>query len=102
MRALLKDSGLPDVLWDEAVKAHMYVRNRAQAPRGATHGMTPEEAWSGKRPTIDHLRVWGCKVHSYVDSKSVPGSTKLTDRGRIGVFGYEGKQQSNSVFTPQI
>ena len=90
MRALLKDSGLPDVFWDEAVRANMYVRNRVQAPRGATHSVTPEEAWSGKRPSIEHLRVWGCKTHSYVDPKSVPGSTKLSNRGRVGVFvGYE-------------
>ena len=55
--------------------------------------ITPEEAWTGETPSIDHIYVFGCKAISYVDPKSHPIHTrrdKLMDRGRECVFvGYD-------------
>ncbi|GAA0141049.1 hypothetical protein LIER_02284 [Lithospermum erythrorhizon] len=28
--------------------------------------MTPYEAWSGRKPAIDHLKVWGCVAHAHI------------------------------------
>jgi hypothetical protein len=28
--------------------------------------MTPEEAYSGKKPYIGHLRAWGCLAYHYI------------------------------------
>jgi hypothetical protein len=55
-----------------------YIRNRC--PTQALEGMTPEEAWSGKRPCISHMRVFGClayaKVPDETRSKLDPKTTK--------------------------
>ena len=65
MRAMLKDAGLPIEFWDEAVEADAYVRNRtATGPIIDGNQVSPEEAFTGKKPSIDHIRVWGSKCYS--------------------------------------
>ena len=39
--------------------------------------MTPEEAWSGIKPSVEHFRVFGCVSHVHIpDAKR----TKLEDK----------------------
>jgi transposase InsO family protein len=59
-RAMLYARNLPHFLWDEAVAHAAYLRNRA--PTRALEGKTPYEAWFGKRPSVAHLREFGCDV----------------------------------------
>lgn len=42
----------------------VYLRNRS--PTKAVKGMTPFEAWTGEKPNVDHLRVFGCTVYAHV------------------------------------
>ena len=28
--------------------------------------MTPEEVWSGRKPTVDHFRIFGCIAYAHV------------------------------------
>jgi hypothetical protein len=109
MRALLKDAELPMEFWEDAVVAHNYIRNRVEAPRSTLvpgeAAKTPEEIWTGKPPTVSHMKVWGCKTISYVDPKSVPHSNKqLVDRGRVGVFvGYvEATTKQYRLYAPDM
>jgi hypothetical protein len=51
------------------------------------NGRTPFEVWDGKRPTVHHLKTFGCIV--YVRNTK-PHLKKLDDRGRKMIFiGYE-------------
>src|SRR5271167_1406191 len=91
---MLKEAGLPVELWDEAAMTDAYLRNRTDIePEIDDQRITPEEAWTGEKPSIDYIRVWGCKYYSYVNPKSLPGKgrqDKLMDRSRVAVFvGYE-------------
>ena len=44
---------------------------------------TPEEAWSGVKPTVDYFRVFGCLAHVHIlDQQRV----KLDDKSRQCVF----------------
>jgi hypothetical protein len=36
----------------------VYILNRS--PTKALNGRTPYEAWHGRKPTVSHLRVFGC------------------------------------------
>lgn len=60
---MLCDAKLPACFWAEAVKTACYLRNRI--PIGPD-GKTPEEAFSGKKPSIQHLRAWGCVAYVYL------------------------------------
>lgn len=74
----------------EAAETNAYLRNRtAVGPLIDGKPSSPKEAFTGQKPSIDHVRVWGCKVYLYVDPRSLPVRSrhdKLMDRGRVGVF----------------
>ncbi|KAF7569560.1 UBN2 multi-domain protein [Pyrenophora tritici-repentis] len=108
MRAMLKDAGLPIEFWDEAVEADAYLRNRTNTgPMINGKQVSPEEAFTGTKPSIDHIRVWGSKCYSYINPKTIPADQrhdKLVDRGRIGVFmGYsETTNKQFKFYSPEL
>lgn len=90
MRANLKGANLPPDFWEEACQAGCYIRNRiSNGPEVNGHMVSPYEALTSKVPNVDHVRVWGCKVHSYMDRESIPQNfrrDKLMDKARVGIF----------------
>ncbi|GAA0167054.1 hypothetical protein LIER_40302 [Lithospermum erythrorhizon] len=52
-------------------------------PTLSVEGMTHQEAWSGRKRIIDHLRVWGCLAHVHVPKV---GRDKLDRRSRTCIF----------------
>jgi gag-polypeptide of LTR copia-type len=56
-KAMLLGSGLPQKFWGFAIEAACYIRNRLLIRPGK---ITPEQAFTGKKPRVDHLRVFGC------------------------------------------
>jgi hypothetical protein len=60
VKALLNDQGLSMFLWREATMTTIYVQNRS--PHRILKDMTPEEAFSGKKPNVENLRIFGCPV----------------------------------------
>jgi hypothetical protein len=107
-RAMLKDAGLPIEFWDEAVEADAHVRNRTgTGPFVGSRRISPEQAWSGQVPSIDHVRVWGSKCYAYVHPKSQPKGgrkDKLLDRGRVAIMmGYgDETDKQYKVYAPDL
>lgn len=74
-RSILKHKNVPNWLWGKAVRHATYLINRV-----ATRTLklqVPYESYKGKKPNIDHLRVFGCIGYVKVDS---PHLKKLDDR----------------------
>jgi Reverse transcriptase (RNA-dependent DNA polymerase)/Integrase core domain/GAG-pre-integrase domain len=66
-RGMLLGSGLPIRFWEDAITTACYLRNRAPiGPKRAT----PEEAYSGKKPYIGHLRVFGCRAYAHIPKET--------------------------------
>ena len=63
-RAMLLDAKLHPKLWAEAISTAAYLRNRS--PTSAMEGMTPHEAWHGRKPRVEHLRVFGCTAYVHI------------------------------------
>ena len=63
-RSMLLDAKLPHKFWAEAISTAVYLRNRC--PTKAVKGMTPYEAWHGKKPKVEHLRVFGCDAYAHI------------------------------------
>ncbi|RDX88499.1 hypothetical protein CR513_29897, partial [Mucuna pruriens] len=61
---MLSAKGVPKSFWTEAVNWTFYLLNRC--PTHAVNNITPQEAWSGIKPSIKHLRVWGCLAHMHI------------------------------------
>jgi len=63
-RCLLFDAKLGKRFWAEAVNTAAYLVNRSSCK--GLEGKTPEETWTGKKPSLRHLKVFGCKAMAHV------------------------------------
>ena len=62
-RCMLEHAGLPKSYWGEAVMTATFLRNRCPT-RTVGYNMSPYQVWTGKKPLLANLRVFGC--HAYV------------------------------------
>jgi hypothetical protein len=93
-RTMLKEEGLPKQFWTEAVVCSSYLLNRC--PTKSVKNMTFQETWSGYKPSVAHLRIFGCVAYSQV-SKSK--RKKIDDRGEKCIFlGYSEKSKAYKLY----
>jgi hypothetical protein len=71
---------MPTEFWGEAMITAVYLQNRLSTKSLA--GRTPYEVWHGRKPAVNHLRVFGCRAFV----KQLSHVDKLADRSRAGVF----------------
>lgn len=62
-KSMLHDKGMPYYLWAEVEHIVVYILNRC--PTKSLDNITSFEAYSGRKPGIAHLKVFGslCYVH---------------------------------------
>jgi hypothetical protein len=94
VKALLNDQGLSMFLWGEATMTTIYVQNRS--PHLILKDMTLEEAFSGKKPNVENLRIFGCPVYSHIP-KDI--RNKLEPSGKKGIFvGYRNSSKAYRIY----
>ena len=87
---MLKCKNMPKEFWVEAVQCAVYVQNRC--PHAKLEDQTPQEAWSGYKPTVSHLKVFGSVAYAHVPDQR---RTKLDDKSKKYVFiGYDEKMKA--------
>ena len=59
VRSMLSNSNLPKSLWAKALKTTVYILNRV--PTKAVP-KTPFALFKGWKPSLKHMRVWGCPL----------------------------------------
>ena len=64
VRAMLANAGLPIRLWGEAANTACYLHNRTPRKYDGGQVMTPEERWTGRRPDLSYLRVFGSVAYA--------------------------------------
>ncbi|KAM1167008.1 hypothetical protein ACFX19_029616 [Malus domestica] len=74
VRSMICRTNLPSCLWGEAVKTTNYILNRV--PSKSVEG-TPFELWTGRKPSLNHLHVWGCRAEAKIYN---PGYKKLDSK----------------------
>jgi hypothetical protein len=67
VRAILTDATLPDSYWFDALEHAALLRNLS--PTRALIDKTPEEAWSGTKPDVSSLRVFGARAFVHIPDK---------------------------------
>ena len=83
--AMQHHAGLSNGFWIYAVKAKLHTYNVTLIKRADYK--TPTELWSGKKPNISHLRVFGCQAWVHILKKR---RSKLEPKSREMIFvGYE-------------
>lgn len=97
VRCLLYNANLNHNMWAEAANTAAYILNRS--PTRKLSGMTPEEAWSGKKVSLKHLRVFGCEAYAHVDSTK---RNKLEPKSKRYIFvGYEEYSKAYRLYDSQ-
>jgi hypothetical protein len=66
--SMLSDAGLPESYWLEALQYAALFHN--VLPTRTLDCATPEEAWSGNKPDVSRLRVFGSRAFVHVPDKS--------------------------------
>jgi hypothetical protein len=95
-RAMLNEKNLPNYFRVEVVIIVVYIMN--QTPIAVVHGMTLEEKFSGKKPDVSHLRVFGCIAYVHVPNEK---RSKLDPKAEKCIFiGYSLKQKGYRCFNP--
>jgi hypothetical protein len=93
---MLHDQDLPLEFWAEACNMTIYVQNRS--PHRILEDKTPEEEFTGVRPEIGNLRIFGCPVYIHVPKEK---RMKLEPSGRKGTFvGYNETSKAYQIYTP--
>jgi hypothetical protein len=64
-QTFLQDAGLPNTHWSFAVNHATYVINRTPT-RTLKQPITPFEAYTGNKPSVAHLQIFGCKGYVHV------------------------------------
>ncbi|KAM2928689.1 hypothetical protein COP2_035913 [Malus domestica] len=96
VRCMLSEKHIPKTFWPESVNWAVHMLNRS--PTLAVKIKTPEEAWSGRKPSVEHFRVFGCISHVHVpDSKRV----KLDDKSiKCILLGVNEESKAYRLFNP--
>jgi Reverse transcriptase (RNA-dependent DNA polymerase)/GAG-pre-integrase domain len=85
-RALRLSANLPSNLWPEILKTAGYLMNRT--PLRRLGWRTPFEAVNGRKPSLAHLKIFGCKA--YPLKHLIPKLDRLEPRAHIGfLVGYD-------------
>ncbi|GJU42069.1 retrovirus-related pol polyprotein from transposon TNT 1-94 [Tanacetum coccineum] len=66
---------VPKIFWPEAASWCVHVLNRS--PTAALENSTPEEKWSGRKPSVSYFRIFGCLAHVHNPKEK---RLKLDDR----------------------
>ena len=91
-RSMLNSKNLPKSLWAEAVNTAVYILNRVMGSR------TPDELWTGRKPTVEHLRVFGTEARAHVPKIH---RKKLDDKSiRVIFVGYQDESMNYKIYDP--
>jgi hypothetical protein len=95
-KAMMFDQDLPNSLWVEATSTVVYIQNRC------THVIlkdkTFEGVFSGIKPEVGHLRIFGCHVYINIPKEK---RTKMELSRKKGVFvGYSENSKAYRIYVP--
>lgn len=97
VRSMLSSRKVPKNFWAEAVTWTFYILNRC--PTFAVKDVTPQQAWSGIKPNVEHFRVWGCICHVHIPDKK---RGKLDDKSTVCImFGFLEESKGYMLYDPK-
>jgi hypothetical protein len=95
-RVMMYDQNIPLSLLAEAASTAVYIKN--MCPHKAREEKTPEEFFTSKKSSVDHLRIFGCLVYIHVPKEK---RTKLEPFQKKDTFlGYSETSKSYRIYVP--
>jgi len=98
-RTILNESSLPKYFWADAVSTSFYVMNRVLIR--PILKKNPYELLNGRKPHIEHLKVFGCKCYILSNGKNNFG--KFDEKADNGIFlGYSLSSHAYRVYNKRL
>jgi hypothetical protein len=97
-RCLLFDAHLPKSFWAEAVNTTVYMKNRSPAA-GLDSNSTPYEMWTGRKPNVSHLRIFGSPVMVHIPKEKRRKWDKKA--GKMYLVGYSDNIKGYRLYDPE-
>jgi hypothetical protein len=95
VRSMLSYSTLPIGLWMEVLKTIIHILNWVPSK---SVSKTPYELWTGHKPSLNYLRVWGCPAEAKIFN---PNTGKLEHKTMSCHFiGYPEKSKGFYFYYP--
>ncbi|KAA0062709.1 copia-type polyprotein [Cucumis melo var. makuwa] len=95
-RSMLKSKKMPKQFWVQVVECAVYLSNRSSTR--SLCNKTHKQAWIGRKPSIAHLRVFGCIAYAQIPDKK---RSKLDDKSEKHVFvGYDESLKDYKLYNP--
>jgi hypothetical protein len=95
-RTLLKEKSLSNIFWAEVVACPVYLLNRSSTTKLKLK--VPQEAWSGTKLNVAHLRTFRCITYTHIPSEL---RKKLDDKSEKCIFtGYSETSKSYKLYNP--
>ena len=96
VRSMLSNSTLPVSLWMEALKTATHISNRVPSK---SVPKTPYELWTGRKPSMNYMHVWGCAAEAKLFN---PSLGKLDPKTESCYFiGYPEKSKGYKFYCPK-
>lgn len=96
VRSMLGKGNIPKTFWPEAVNWSVHVLNRSSTL--AVTNITPEEAWAGIKPSVDHFKIFGCLAYAHVPNDK---RSKLDDKAIKCIFlGVSEESKAHRLYNP--
>ena len=91
---MIHDQDLPMYVWEEVARIAVYVHNIIF--HFSLRNKTLEEMFSGEKPEVSHLKIFGCHVYIHIPKEK---RTKLDSSGKKGLFvGYSEQSKAYRIY----
>jgi hypothetical protein len=98
IRCMLSGVGLGKELRAEAMGTTCYLVKKS--PSSILDDKTPQEVWTGKKPSLTHLKVFGCEAYIHVPKENM---SKLDKKAKKCIFiGYKDGLKGYKLWNPEF
>jgi hypothetical protein len=96
-RSMLSGAKLGHEFWAEAVGTTCYMVNLS--PSSVLDDKNPHEVWTGKKTSLEHLRVFGCDSYVHVPKEN---RSKMDNKSEKCIFiGYKDGVKGYNLWNPE-
>ena len=96
VRSMLAGGSIPKNFWPEAVNWSVHILNRS--PTFVVQDMTPAETWSGRKPVVNHFKIFGCIAYAHIPDEK---RRKLDFKGEKCIFlGVSDQSKAYKLYNP--
>ena len=94
---MLYDQEMPKFLWAKTCNTTLYIQNRV--PNRALGKVTPESVFTGSKPEVSHIRIFGSIMYCHVPDEKRKKLDQTAEKGFL--MGYSENAKAYHIYIPK-